>query len=530
MKSNIIILINNLFILLFIKQKIKQVKNMKTIIEAFEKTTKKHYEKVGFIDSSRQSTFSETMENAKSIATSLLVQGKQKAVAIMIEKSCNCIDAMLGALYAGDFYTVIDIKSPVDRIQSILETLKDPLIITDANSIDLANRFETKYTLFQYEDIVKTEINELGLQSIRAEIIDLDIAYILFTSGSTGTPKGTVVNHRSLISYINWVTDEFRFDEKTVFGSQTPLYFSMSVTDFYSTIKCGCTYNIIPKTLFSFPINMVKYLNENMINTIYWVPTALSILSNWKVFDVEKPEHLKTVLFAGEVMPTKQLNYWINSLNEVKFANLFGPTEATDICTFYVVDREFEDTESIPIGKHCDNCNVFILKDDGKEANIGEEGELYIRSSFVASGYYDNPEKTKEAFVQNPLNSHYPEIVYKTGDLVKMRENGEILYISRIDFQIKRSGYRIELGEIEAAANVLKNIKGCACVYDKNSEKIILYYEGRKTEKDAVFNQVKNSVPTYMVPDEVLRIKELPKNANGKIDRKELLSLYKQNN
>lgn len=501
---------------------------MKNVLEFFEATTNKYPNKVAFIDNTRQSTFSETMENAKGISSSLLAHGKQKPIAVLIDKSCNCIECMLGALYAGDYYTVIDVKSPKDRIQSILKTLKNPVIISDEKSLALAKEFENEYTVLKYENIVQTKINDQALTKVRAEMIDLDVAYILFTSGSTGIPKGTVVNHRSLISYIDWVTEEFRFDENTVFGSQTPLYFSMSVTDFYSTIKCGCTYNIVPKTLFSFPINMVKYLNENKINTIYWVPTALSILSNWKVFGVEKPKFLKTVLFAGEVMPTKQLNYWIKSLNGVKFANLFGPTEATDICTFYVVDRDFEDRESIPIGRHCDNCNVFILKDDGTEAKIGEEGELYIRSSFVASGYYDNPEKTKEAFVQNPLNPHYPEIVYKTGDLVKMSENGEILYISRIDFQIKRSGYRIELGEIEAAANGLETVKGCACVYDKESEKIILYYEGKKSDKDAVYNQVKKNVPTYMIPDEVLRIKELPKNANGKIDRKELLLLYKQ--
>ena len=239
---------------------------------------------------------------------------------------------------------------------------------------------------------------------------------------------------------------------------------------------------------------------------------------------------MNTVLFAGEVMPTKQLNYWIKSLDNVKFANLFGPTEATDICTFYVVDREFSDTDSLPIGKHCDNCNVFILKEDGTEASVDEEGELYVRSSFVASGYYDNPEKTRAAFVQNPLNPYYPEIVYKTGDLVKMNERGEILYISRIDFQIKRSGYRIELGEIEAAANGHERIKGCACVYDKDSEKILLFYEGKKSDKDSVYEQVQNNVPVYMLPDEVIRIKELPKNANGKIDRIQLLKIYQNEN
>ena len=301
----------------------------------------------------------------------------------------------------------------------------------------------------------------------------------------------------------------------------------MSVTDFYSTVKCGCTYNIIPKSYFSFPLNLIGFLNEKKINTIYWVPTAISILSNWKAFDVAKPEYLETVLFAGEVMPTKQLNYWIKNLDGVKFANLFGPTETTDICTFYVVDREFADDDSLPIGKACDNCDVFVVKEDGTEAAVGEEGELFVRSTFMADGYYGNPEKTTSAFVQNPLNKKFPERVYRTGDIVKYNDRGELIYISRKDFQIKRMGYRIELGEIEAGANSVPKVKACACIYDKDDDCLVLIYEGGVKDTSVVLDAVKNKVPPYMIPDKVLRIKEMPKNANGKLDRKVLQKVYK---
>ena len=200
----------------------------------------------------------------------------------------------------------------------------------------------------------------------------------------------------------------------------------------------------------------------------------MAIVSNFKLFDFMKPEYLKTVLFAGEVMPTKHLNYWINNLgDEITYANLFGPTETTDICTYYVVNRRFADDEPLPIGRHCDNCNVFILNEKGEEAEPGEEGELYARGSFLSAGYYNNPEKTAEAFVQNPLNTAYPEIVYKTGDLVKEAENGDIMYICRKDYQIKHMGYRIELGEIEAAVSSVENVQECACVYDEQNDKIV---------------------------------------------------------
>lgn len=497
---------------------------MKNILEYFEATTKRFPEKIGFTDSERKASFTETMQHAKAIGSALSLYGNRKPVAILIDKSVNCIDAMLGVLYAGDFYIVVDVHSPLDRIENILSVLDDPLIVTDEQSEHIAKDLEVEY--FLYEKLAATEENPAALDDVRARMCDMDTAYILFTSGSTGMPKGTVISHRALISYINWVTEEFAFDEHTSFGSQTPLYFSMSVTDFYSTVKCGCTYNIIPKKYFSFPLNLIAFLNDHKVNTIYWVPTAISILSNWKAFDAAKPEYLEKVLFAGEVMPTKQLNYWIHTLDpKIVYANLFGPTETTDICTFYVVDREFADDESLPIGRACDNCDVFIVKEDGQSAEDGEEGELFVRSTFMADGYYKSPEKTKEAFVQNPLNTYYPERVYRTGDIVKYNEYGELIYISRKDFQIKRRGYRIELGEIEAGANSVEKVKACACIYDKEKDCLALVYEGGIKEPEIIREAVRKKVPPYMMPDQIIRVRNMPQNANGKIDRVKLKEL-----
>ena len=226
-------------------------------------------------------------------------------------------------------------------------------------------------------------------------------------------------------------------------------------------------------------------------------------------------------------MPVKPLNYWRERLPNALFANLFGPTETTDICTYYIVDRKFSGGETLPIGRACDNCDVFVVKEDGTAADVGEEGELYARGSFLAMGYYNNPEKTAAAFVQNPLNTAYPETVYKTGDLVKLNENGELIYISRKDFQIKHMGYRIELGEIEAAAYAAEGLSSAAVIYDKQEDKIILVYTGRQKDVSEIMNALKSRLPDYMLPQKIIRIKAMPINANGKTDRKWLTANYK---
>ena len=495
---------------------------MKNILELLENSAAKFPDKTAFVDENGAVTYSQLENDSKRVGSALLeLDVKHKPIAIYINKSANVICAMMGIVYSGNIYTVIDTEMPQERIEKIFSTLCPAAIITDDVNSENAKAFGLE--TFLIDEAKCTEINEKKLDEIRSEQIDTDALYILYTSGSTGMPKGTVITHKNVLAYSNWAVETFNIDENTVFGNQTPFYFSMSVTDIYSTLRTGAALVIIPKICFSFPIKLVEFLNENKVNTIYWVPSAFGIAANFKLFEIEVPKYLKTVLFAGEVMPVKFLNYWKQYLPKTTvFANLFGPTETTDICTYYVAEREFDTAESLPIGKHCDNCNVFIVNEKGEEAKKGEEGELYVRGSFVASGYYNNPEKTAEMFVQNPLNSAYPEICYKTGDLVKVNERGEIIYIGRKDFQIKRMGYRIELGEIEAAASAVDGVKECACIFRKESDKIVLYYSASKFSENEMEGFLKSKLNAYFLPDIIIKTASLPRNANGKIDRKEL--------
>lgn len=500
---------------------------VKNILDCLERTEKTYSNKLAFVDNKREVTYKELLENSKKIGTYLSTNEKNQPIAIFIDKTVSCLETMFGVLYSGNFYTVIDTKSPMERINLILNTLEPIKIITDSKNLSKLKSFGIEDNICVYEDMLNEKIDEKMLSQVRRKMIDTDPMYILFTSGSTGVPKGTVIAHKSVISYSNWVKETFNITSDTIWGSQTPFYFSMSITDVFSTILSGATLYIIPKMYFSFPIKLLEFINEKKINTIYWVPSALCIVANFKALDEVELPTLKKVLFAGEVMPVKQLNMWIDKLPNTMFANLFGPTETTDICTYYIVDRKFNNNENLPIGHACNNCDVIVVKEDGTEAKDGEEGELCARGSFLALGYYNNPEKTASVFVQNPLNRNYSEIVYKTGDIVKYNERGELIYLSRKDFQIKHMGYRIELGEIETAVNNIDGIIICACVYDTENSKIVLFYQGDEIEENELLEQVKNKVPTYMCPNQIIKLPRIPYNANGKIDRVNLKNMLK---
>lgn len=496
---------------------------MKNILEMLEQNAVTYADKAAFVDEQKTLTYRQLMLASRAVGTGLCALGtRNKPVAVYLDKGADVIAAMLGVVYSGNFYAVIDAEMPPERICKILSTLQPVAVLTDESHYETALQLGDM-PVFRYAQLSEGETDDALLSAVRSEQIDTDPLYTLYTSGSTGVPKGAVLTHRNVLAYSEWVVGEFGIDATTVFGNQTPFYFSMSVTDVFATLRTGATLVIVPKQYFSFPIRLIGFLNAHKINTLYWVPSAIGIVANMKIFDYEMPQYLKRVLFAGEVMPTKQLNYWMDKLgDDVVFANLFGPTEATDICTYFTVNRRFRDDEPLPIGNHCDNCNVFIVNEEGKKAAEGEEGELYIRGSFLSAGYYHNPEKTAEAFVQNPLNDAYPEICYKTGDLVKRNAYGELMYIGRRDYQIKHMGYRIELGEIETAVSSVEGMKECACVYDEANEQIVLFYSATKLKEEALMQLLAGKLNSYLLPNRLCKMSMLPHNQNGKIDRKEL--------
>ncbi len=490
----------------------------KNILEYLEESAARLPDKISFSDGEDSLRFGELSESSRAIGSALSRLGvRREAVAVFMDKHPRTMAAFFGVIYAGCFYVCIDSAMPAERVGAILDNLSARVIIADDKNYKKASAFGAEI-LLRYSDIAQGEIDTDALAAIRRRQIDTDPIYVVFTSGSTGVPKGVVACHRSVIDYTEALCSALGFSEQTVFGNQTPLYFDAPLKEIMPTLKLGATTYFIPKKFFMFPVKLVEYLNTHRINTICWVVSALVQISTLGAFDVCRPEHLTTVAFGSEVFPKKDYRIWRDNLPEARFFNLYGPTEATGMSCYWYAERELAEDEPIPIGVPFDNTDIMLIDDSGAEA---DEGEICIRGTCVTMGYYNNPERTAEAFVQNPLNSAYGEIIYRTGDIGRRNEHGELVFLTRRDSQIKHMGHRIELGEIEAAALKVEGVDRACCTYDKEKKRIVLFYVG-DAQSVEIQRELTIFIPRYMIPAICERLDVMPHTDNGKINRREL--------
>ena len=436
-------------------------------------------EKTAIADDKNALTFAQWKDQAERIGTAISKasdKAVRKPVLIFVDRKIECLAGFMGVVESGNFYVPIDCKMPFERVKLISDVLSPIAAITVTDADDkILDQIEFVGARFRYAEVIETASNSELLSTIRKQMIDLDPVYSIFTSGSTGVPKGVIISHRGMIDLADWLVETFDFDETDALGNQTPFYFDGSVKDICICLKAGATLNVIGKKYFTFTKLLIPFLNDRHITTILWATSAIVLVGNSNILDVALPQYLKLVTFAGEAMPAKQLKVWMNKLPGVRFINLYGPTEITVDCTYYEVNREFGDDEFIPIGNDCRNKQILVLNEEDTLVKVGEPGELCVRGSGVALGYYNNKAKTQEVFVQNPLHDLYEDRIYRTGDIVKYNERGEIEFVSRKDFQIKHKGNRIEMGEIEVAVNSIPTVTNAACIFDQPNDKIVLY-------------------------------------------------------
>jgi len=490
------------------------------ILEYLEQTAPRLPKKIAYSDGTDDMTFEELFASSKAIGSGLLDAGFSRSpIAILMAKSPHQIAAFYGVVYAGCFYVSLDADMPIGRMELILETVGAKAIITDKKGEPILQKLHFDGMVFSYESLSESPENTAALRVVRQKQIDTDPIYVVFTSGSTGIPKGVVACHRSVIDYVEALCEALPFDENTVFANQTPLYFDAPLKELMPVIKYGATAYLVPKQLFMFPMKLCDFLNEHKVNTVCWVVSALTMISSLGVLEKNPPKYLHTVAFGSEVFPLRQYQLWRDALPQATFFNLYGPTEATGMSCYWKADRTLEEGETIPIGRPFHNTDLMLITEEGKEAANGEQGEIYLRGTCVTLGYFNNPEKTAEAFVQNPLQSAYPETVYRTGDLAYRNSHGELVFVCRKDAQIKHMGNRIELGEIESAALRMDSIHRVCCLYDTANKRIVLFYVGVSEEREVVAF-LRHFLPRYMIPAICVRLEQMPLTPNGKMDRK----------
>lgn len=511
-----------------------------------EASAEEHADRVAVVDGDRSFTYAELEGWANRLANLLVGLGVARGdrVGLYLDKSLESVVGIYAVLKAGAAYVPFDPQAPTGRLAYIAANCGIRILLTGAEKSgiwrDLTAADAPIDTLILLnadqprEDGVPPGVRLLSRGAVEAQrasapdvpAIDLDLAYILYTSGSTGYPKGVKLSHLNAMTFVRWAGDLVSVGPDDRLSSHAPFHFDLSVFDLYAAARAGAAVMLVPQGTSVFPIRVAEFIERNAITIWYSVPSILSMLTLRGNLKGGEFPHLRVIYFAGEVFPTKYLQRLMSLLPHVEFYNLYGPTE-TNVCTYLKVSPLRGGTsEPIPIGRAIDGVEVLAVAEDGTIAEPGQVGELHVRGTTVMQGYWGDRERTARALIPNPFNEEVSDPIYRTGDMVRLDDDGNYRLLGRRDHQIKSRGYRIELGEIESALYahpavvecaviavpdelITNRIKACVVARDGLSQHDLIRFCGSR-------------IPNYMIP-EVFEFRDiLPKTSTGKIDRQSL--------
>ncbi len=475
-------------------------------------------------------------------------------VCLLAPKSVEAIVAILGIYKADCIYVPIDPASPAPRVARILESCENRWILAGGRVGPLlgelleADRFRAAISVGWLDrgraegKRFSAEFSLADLDAQSAAPLDYghrghDPAHILFTSGSTGTPKGVVITHANVAHFVEWAGRYFGTTSADRMSGHPPLHFDLSVYDIFGTFAAGAQLHLVPPEVSILPNTLAEFIRRSALTQWFSVPSVLNYMAKFDVVRSDDFPTLKRVLWCGEVLPTPALRYWMERLPHVTFTNLYGPTETTVASSFYTVPRcPDDDRAAIPIGTGCDGEDLVVLDEGLNPTAPGEAGDLYIRGVGLSPGYWRDPERTRAAFLPDPRGQGRSGRIYRTGDRAMVGGDGLVYFLGRTDSQIKSRGYRIELGEIETALNAVEGVReGAVVAVESEGFEGTLICCAYVAEPECEMTPMRlrrelgRTLPSYMLPSRWTAMEALPRNANGKIDRRRLRDAFPAN-
>lgn len=476
-------------------------------------------------------SYRELNQLSSDLAQALASQGLRRGdvLAIFHDKSPRAFATMLACLRLGVIYTNLDPESPWPRLQRILSACRPKLIVSAFAELAFSQELDIEggAPLLSFDALISDGMNAVPDDDL--QVPSASPAYIMFTSGSTGTPKGAVMSHANVLWFAAWARRRFAITPGDVLTNANPMYFDNSVFDFYAALLSGATLVPLGAEQVRDSRRLVHLVGQAGCTLWFSVPSLLVYLLTTRALNAEAWPAIRCIAFGGEGFPKPKLQQLFSLFGQrATLENVYGPTECTCICSSYAISSDdFTDMQGLaPLGFLAGGFDYEILPLDPSDLEVGE---LLLRGPQVGLGYYGDPQRTDLSFVQNPQHRRYLDLGYRTGDLVRRDEQGRLHFKGRADFQIKHMGYRIELEEIEFALGTIPDVQECAVVYLARADGLgqIVAFAALSSPRAAgdVLNDLAAAVPSYMRPRRLQLLQQLPKNANGKIDRLTLAAL-----